>query len=96
MPFDESSELTDINKEDETLKNMIENKVCDFCVFHIGLTALHPNYDPTQWPERLKDIIDKECLRYNIKDIKDEDLPKHYEKVVNLVHSVNTERIKVF
>ena len=69
-----------------------KQRVCDFAMNHIGLTTLHPNPDPMQWPERMPHTIDNQCLRLNIKDISDpKELSKIYESRVNLVqrHACN-------
>ena len=62
-----------------------KGKVSRFAVNHAGLTNLHPNPDPSQWPETTQ-AIDKQCLRMNFNEMCDsEDLSKLYESRVNLV-----------
>ena len=58
-----------------------KNKVCHFAVNHCGLTSLHPNPDPNEWPETQPHVIDTDSLRLNYKDIYDSKEPNLiYEK----------------
>ena len=83
---DEASDNTNKISENENLKIAAEKKVCDFAVNHIGLTTLHPNHDPMQWPERMPYATDNQCLRLNIKDICDpKEISQIYESIINIV-----------
>ena len=61
------------------------NKVADFAVNQIGLTALHPNPDPRQWVEAQPHLKDPESLKLNFKDIYNSgNAQSIYEKRVNI------------
>ena len=66
------------------------DKVCDFAANHIGLTALHPNSNPNEWPEKSPHVKDPHCLRIPFNDIyKANNFSKVYEQRVNLVQRHN-------
>ena len=62
------------------------NKVCDFAANHIGLTTLHPNPNPNEWPEKSPHVVNSQCLRTPFSDTyKANNFSKTYEEIVNLV-----------
>ena len=85
----EINQLSNINDKTTMDEDPIisgQKKICNFAVNHIGLTAVHPNPNPMDWPERMPHIKDNECLRINIKDIHDpKKMTEIYESRVNLV-----------
>ena len=75
---DENDCLTEIHSA--------RGKLSDFVSNHIGLVSMHPNCNPSEWPEITKNVTDNECLRVNFQDFYDsEDITKIYESRVNLV-----------
>ena len=82
---DSTENITDENEYHKQL-DLARAKVYDFTINHIGLTNLHPNSDPNQWPEISTNVSDIQCLREYFKDVYDsEDMSKLYEARVNLL-----------
>ena len=78
------------NQIDETeyLENLhsARVKVNNFASNHVGLTAIHPNSDLNEWPERLPNVTDNQCLREYFTEFYDsEDIVKKYETTVNIL-----------
>ena len=91
LQVDESTDGTAEKIFQEKLKNhnniiSSRNKVCDFAANHIGLTTLHPNANPNEWPETSPHATDSQCLRSPFKDTyESKNFSQQYEHIVNLV-----------
>ena len=65
---------------------LAKNKLIDFSVNTIGVSAVHPNSDPKHWPSPFGSNIygpPKNCLRQRFLDI--DNMKIHYENLINRV-----------
>ena len=71
---------------DKLENEQAKNKLINFSVNTIGVSAVHPNSDPKQWPSPFGSNVycpPTNCLRQRFLDI--DDMNSHYENLVNRV-----------